>query len=315
MYLRCMKVCLAAATLLAGWHDARAGAVSARSKPSESSAVKAEAKPAASRRVFILHSGVHTIFSDPWKNIAAETLREGLRKRGVCDADIVVLDNPFPTASWKKLVPFDALTMFLESMEPSSKFSHEAYLRLHKALEARTVTDKDTLVWVGHSAGGQLGITLAAIGRGIWKHPDLAKDACGYQFDMVVTLGAPVGANLLPPEVKLRHYYSPEDRVVRWVAKYHGLVLFPLGFKARIARVPLDLQANGKIRMFCEVEHPSWDIEGRVLDRILGETTPDYRPLWHSQAAPPRPGLGLSQLLCHALDVECHISLEDPPRK
>ncbi|MBI3408832.1 MAG: hypothetical protein HY040_10785 [Planctomycetes bacterium] len=291
------------------------GDIGPKLKPSQSEELKSVAKPAAARRIYILHSGVHTIFSDAWKNLAAETLRDGLRRRGVCEQDIIVLDNPFPTATWRNLLPFDALTMFIESMEPGSKFSHESYLRLHKALEAREVSTKDELIWIGHSAGGQLGLTLATIARSIWRYPDLAKDAQGYNFDMVVTLGTPVGPLFLPPEVKLRHYYSPEDRVVRWVSKYQGLVLYPLGYKTRINRVPTDLQSTGKIRIFGDVEHPAWDIEGRVLDRILGETSADYRPLWHCQVAPPRPGLGLCQLLCHALDLECHISLEDPPRK
>src|SRR5947209_3302500 len=61
------------------------------------------------RRVYLLHSGLHTIWSDPIKNSAAETLKEGLHKRGVAIKDLVVLDNPFPTASWRSLVPFESL--------------------------------------------------------------------------------------------------------------------------------------------------------------------------------------------------------------
>src|SRR5262245_40367476 len=66
-------------------------------KPGESAktdALKEESK----RRVYVLHSGVHTILSDPRKNIAAEKLKAGLEKRGVSAKDIVVLDNPYPTA-------------------------------------------------------------------------------------------------------------------------------------------------------------------------------------------------------------------------
>src|SRR5947207_3323379 len=94
------------------------------------------AKPAAKRengeksprRVYVLHSGLHTILSDPIKNIAALTLKEGLHKRGVAQSDLIVLENPFPDASWKSMLPYDSLTMFLDSVEPGSKMSHDSYL-------------------------------------------------------------------------------------------------------------------------------------------------------------------------------------------
>ena len=91
MSWRCRRY-LSIVILLASGRGAWADGIEARAKPSDSRAVKSEAKPAATRRIFILHSGVHTIFSDPWKNIAAETLREGLRKRGICEQDIIVLE-------------------------------------------------------------------------------------------------------------------------------------------------------------------------------------------------------------------------------
>src|SRR6266849_3479115 len=69
--------------------------------PAKAVVVKEEAK----RRVYVLHSGVHTILADPRKNIAAEKLREGLQKRGVAAKDIVVLDNPYPTATLRKMFP------------------------------------------------------------------------------------------------------------------------------------------------------------------------------------------------------------------
>jgi hypothetical protein len=68
------------------------------------------------------------------------------------------------------------------------------------------------------------------------------------------------------------------------------------------------------IRCFGEIEHPYWDVDGRVLDRVLGETVADFRPLWHSQLGLARWGLSLSELMCRALESECHISVEDPPK-
>ena len=148
----------------------------------------------ARRRVYLLHSGLHTILSDPAKNIAAETLKDGLRKRGVAEKDLIVLDNPFPYASWKSLLPFESLTMFFEAAEPASKMSHDSYLRMHKALQARGVGRADEVVWIGHSAGGQIGLTMAHLARNLAKFPTLAKETSPYQFDMVITLGA--AANL-----------------------------------------------------------------------------------------------------------------------
>ena len=265
------------------------------------------------RRVYILHSGLNTILSERGKNSAAERLKEGLYKRGVAERDLVVLDNPFPSASWSKLVPLESLAMFFDSIDPGSKMSHDSYLRMHKALQAQGVSLRDNLVWVGHSAGGQIGLTMAQIAGSLWKYPDLVKAAKAYRFDMVITLGAPVGANELPPEVKLRHYYSADDKVLQWASKVGPLVALPLGYRSRINKVPLGFGANCMIRWFRDIEHPYWDVQQRVLDRIIGETVADFRPAWQSELGLARWGYCLGELMCRALEVECRVSVEDPP--
>lgn len=274
--------------------------------------ITAEPPLANKRRVYVLHSGLHTILSDAWKNLAAEKLQDGLYQRGVAKNDLIVLENPFPTATWKNMFPVEGLSNFLSALEPGTRFSHDSYRRLHKALKAQGVGSKDEVIWIGHSAGGQIGLTMAHLGRNLWRFPDLMKETGPYHFEMVITLGTPVGSNLLPPEVKLRHYYSPQDRVVRWVSKLSPVVLLPLG--QRFSKVPVDLRGDSIIRCFGAVEHPHWDIESRVLDRIVAETSRDYRPLWHSPLATPQIGLSLSQVLCQALEDQCRIALEDPPR-
>src|SRR5436309_8898512 len=68
----------------------------------------AEAKPAppAKRRVYVLHSGVHTILANPEKNTAAIQIGLGLLKRGVSPRDVVWLENPFPHAEkWNPFPP------------------------------------------------------------------------------------------------------------------------------------------------------------------------------------------------------------------
>jgi hypothetical protein len=266
------------------------------------------------RRVYVLHSGLHTLLSDPAKNLAAESLKDGLCKRGVCEDDLVVLENPFPNASWKSALPIDSLSMFFDAIDPASKISQDAYLRMHKALQAQGVSAKDTLIWVGHSAGGQMGLSMANLAYNLAKYPELAKQASTYQFDMVITLGAPVGSTYLPPEVKLRTYYSAEDKVMRWASKVGPWIAYPFGVRARINKIPAVIGENVLIRCFREVEHPSWDVDARVLDRIVAETRPDFRPPWHAQLSAARWGLSLSELMSEALEAEFHISLEDPPK-
>src|SRR5262249_15777832 len=128
-------------------------------------ALEAPAKPGPrqplKRRIYVLHSGVHTILAHPNKNIFVENIRDMLTKRGLPEKDIVLLDNPYPTARWYNMFPTECLTMFMASARPDSKVALDAYARMDKALKAQDVTGDDDLVFVGHSAGGQMCLTLA----------------------------------------------------------------------------------------------------------------------------------------------------------
>jgi hypothetical protein len=267
------------------------------------------------RRVFIMHSGVHTILANPNKNIAAASLKEGLLQRGISAKDIVVLDNPYPTATWRNMFPVECLTMFAESSMPESKVSQEAYVRLHKALQAQGVTREDELVWIGHSAGGQMGLTMAHIAKNLDKHPDLLKTTIPYQFDMVILLGSPIAANLLAPEIKLRHYFSPQDRVVRQVVKYGPALIWAFGYRLAVTTMPPNLDGNDKVRVFTKVEHPYWDVDKRVLDRILSETRPGYQPLWCSPVLNPGLDMALMRLVSGAVEERFLVTFEEPPWK
>jgi hypothetical protein len=267
------------------------------------------------RRVYVMHSGVHTILANPDKNIAASSLKEGLLQRGVAARDIVVLENPYPTATWRNMFPVECLTMFAESAMPESKVSQEGYLRLHKALQAQGVTRKDDVVWIGHSAGGQMGLTMAHLARNLDKHPDLLKAALPYQFDMVILLGAPIAANLLAPEIKLRHYFSPQDRVVRYAVKYSKGPLWAFGYRLAIKMMPENLDANDKVRIFRGVEHPYWDVDSRVLDRIVAETKSSYQPPWCSPVLNPGLDMVLMRLVCRAAEDRFLVTFEEPPWK
>lgn len=270
-----------------------------------------EAAPLSRQRiVFVLHSGLHTIFSDVDPNRVSDQIARLLVKQGVPEGDIVALENEYPVASWTKMFPAESLGIFLDSTKPGSRTMHLAYQRLHRALVERDVKPCDRLVWVGHSAGGQLGLTLAYLGFNLERFPGLARTARPYRFDMVVTLGSPLAVNPLPPEVKVRHYYSADDRVVRWACHYGTFVLGCLGHSIFLTEMPT--HAGAMVRTFQGIEHPFWDTE-RVVNRILADVGRGHAQLWQTAPFSPSASNGLVQLLSRAVAEELHLSLEDPP--
>jgi len=265
------------------------------------------------RRLYVLHSGIHTIVANPSVNISAERLEKGLRDRGVAPQDIVAMTNPFPKATWKSMFPKEAIEMFLDSLTPTSKITTDAYRRMHAALRDRKATSEDEIIWIGHSAGGQLGMTVAHLAHSLDRYPDFAKEVSPYRITMVVTLGTPVGANLLPESVQLRNYYSHGDDVVRMATKTKWLTSLAFGFKGELQPCSSVLCKSWKARVFSDVRHNAWTKEERIIDRIVSELGPEYSPPWHSALCADN-GMALAQVLCRALDRELHISYEDPPR-
>ncbi len=264
------------------------------------------------RHVFILHDGVHTILSETDPAWATKYLRYFLRKQGVPDNDIIVMDFPFPVASWDDMFPADAVTDYLDSMKPDSQISRQTYLRLDRALAEHGVLPEDKLIWIGHSAGGQVGMTMAHLGSCLSKYPDLARQAAPHPFDMVVTLGAPLGADLVPASVKQRHYYSPKDIVVRLSCDYGHMFLKLLGHNALILPTPPRLHDNIVVRIFDGCDHGGWP-DGWIVARILAECRgDDQRPEWRRFALAPAAGPGLASLLSEALEEQCRLSIEDP---
>jgi hypothetical protein len=264
------------------------------------------------RRVYVLHAGMHIVLAPADKNYYVGTLRELLLKRGVQASDIVGLECPYPTASWSDVAPREGLVLYLGSTDPASRASQEAYLRLDKALQERKVASNDNLIWIGHSAGGQMGMTMANLAHNLDKYPELAKKAKPYHFDMVVTLGSAVGSNPVPNGVKLRHYYSSNDLAVAMLSKHGNVIADSLGFKVRFSPC-VDLGANARIRVFQDVEHGAWATEPHILDRILHESESNYTPPWQRTQADIGQGVGLAQLLAKSLDSTWNISLEENP--
>ena len=224
----------------------------------------------------------------------------------------------FRAASWRSLVPYErSHHVFRFRGAFVENVARPLTCGCARPYRPGEVGPKDHVVWIGHSAGGQIGMTMALspgtqLGLqipGAWpRKPAL----CFRHGDYV---GSARSARIIcRRRSSCRHYYSADDRVLRWASKVGPWVAFPLGYRTRIAKVPVAIGANCMIRCFGEIEHPYWDVDGRVLDRILGETVTDFRPLWHSQLGLARWGLSLSELMCRALETECHISVEDPPK-
>jgi hypothetical protein len=287
-----------------------------RAKPADNVAdapAKTGPPKSPARRVYVLHSGVHTILANPNKNIFAESMRDMLKKRGIADQDIVVLENPYPTAGRINPFPIECLRMFMASARPDSKVVVDAYTRMDAALKKQEVNGNDNLVLIGHSAGGQMCLTLAHLACKHATFPDLAKCTGAYHIDMVVTLGAPIASNGPSSDVKVRHYLSPRDGVPRFVVQARPF-LRVLGYDAVINVVPAKLSDACKVRMFLDIDHPKWDTEERVVDRILAESNPGYCAAWQMGMCYPCLPLCPVQFLCQALDCVCHIAIEDPPR-
>lgn len=263
------------------------------------------------RRVFVLHSGMHVILAPADKDHAARTLTELLGKRGIAQRDLVPIDSPFPTASSKDPIPKQGLLLYLDSADPKSKASQDAYLRMHKALKDKGVAKTDDLVWIGHSAGGQIGMTMAHIAHNLDKFPELARQAQPFHFDTVITLGSAIGSNPVPKEVKLRHYCSPADTMVLFLSLNGDMVADAMKSKVRF-RQCYDPGPNVLVRVFPGIEHPNWYADDQILACILAEFNGQRRPAWRLPQAESARGIGLGQLMAQALESELRISLEEP---
>ncbi len=263
------------------------------------------------RRVYVLHSGMHVILAPADKNHAARTMKAQFAKRGIAERDLVYMESPFPTATFKNAIPKAGLVIYLESADPASRSAHDGYLRMHKALQAQGVGKNDDLVWIGHSAGGQIGMSMAHLAHNLVKYPELAKTTQPYRFEAVITLGSAIGANPVPDEVKLRHYFSAGDTMIYVLSKHGNIVSDAMKSKV-VFRPCCDMKANAKVRVYPGIEHNVWYNDEDVLASILREFEPSRTPLWRKTQSDVSTGAGLSQLIANALDRQLGISLEEP---
>ena len=261
------------------------------------------------RRVYVLHSGMHIILAPADKNHAARTMQSLLQERGIKADDLVALESPFPTASLQEMVPREGLLLYLDAADPSSSRAQDCYVRMDRALKAQGVTGKDELIWIGHSAGGQIGMSMAHLAHNLSRYPELAARTQPYRFGMVITLGSAVGSNPVPDAVKLRHYHSAGDIMIQLLSKHGDLLAGAVGSSVRF-RACCELKDQTKMRVFSGIEHPSWYHEDRVLDCVLREQGASPAP-WRRAHADIGCGRGLAQLFAAALENRCKIALED----
>jgi hypothetical protein len=271
------------------------------------SATSPAAADEAPRRVYVLHPGIRLVVSRYGKNAHAEQLRQELLQRGIADRDIVVLENPYPAASVQDVFARESATMFLESARPASETAQQGYGRFDRVLRERGVTPRDEIFWIGHSAGGQMGMTLAHLAHRLEDYPELARTTRPYRFCMVVTLGTPVAANHVPGDVPLRHYHSAADTVVGMLTRHGAVVRTALGLDLMLLPCS-NVGPNVKVRVFPGIRHHQWCWTPRVVDAILAESADEaaYRCCADSPATH-----GLAQLLALGLEEAIGLSFEE----
>lgn len=210
----------------------------------------------AKRKIYVLHSGMN----DP-ENCAAYGFRKGLIARGIPARDIIVLDTPYPSFSEGISAVQKNWNIYRDSTEPGSKISRDAYAGFERKLKASGVSSQDEIVWVGHSAGGQMGMTLSK----------MARDRGTFRFDTLITVGSPIGNNVTPKDVKVRSYISSADKVLMAANQVTMDNVF-------VEATASNLDGNDKVRSFQGVDHSQWYKDDKVLDRIVSETHPHGEP-------------------------------------
>lgn len=267
----------------------------------EAKGVQAALAPASKRVVYVLHSGMR----DPG-NDAAKSLQAALLKRGIRSEDILIMPAVYPTMV---LDPSDIkfgqgvrtnLRTFNQSANPDSLIAKKAYQDFTKTMKDNGVKPGDQVVWVGDSAGGQMGFTVSKM---LADNVD-NKNGQKLQFDTIVTLGSPIAKNQVSKEVKVRHYTSESDLI------QHGRFLGGLVGKP----IPENLDSNDRVRYFKKIGHLDWykDNDPAIVDRIVTETQPGLQQPWRlSGLLSSNPGVHFGGLMRSALDEKFLHTFED----
>lgn len=185
--------------------------------------------------VYVLHSGL----GDGW-NWGAREIKRHLLTQGISEERIIILDSPFPQlgglgsrsarelftrflhsythqddpaekAYWTSLT--ENLAIYRQSAQPQSAVVKQQASQLRQTLSQRGLTGVP-VTWIGYSAGGQMGLSMAAL-NGSEGAP---------RIERVVTLGSPILQNSAPPAVEVISVVSSDDSFFKTVLTWDELV-------------------------------------------------------------------------------------------
>jgi pimeloyl-ACP methyl ester carboxylesterase len=181
--------------------------------------------------------------------------------------------------------PRENISIFRSSSDPRSDVSRTAFENYTCLMTGAGVQPGDNIVWVGHSAGGQMGLTMS----------HLADRNNQFPISTVITMGSPIATNHAPSGVRVLNFTSPEDRI------QHGAIGRQVGQPFAPNR-----DNNDRAVLFHRVGHTDWyrDSDPAVLDQVVALSTPPAparveRPFLGPQFLPNLVALGQNTLDSH----------------
>ena len=238
-------------------------------------------------KLFILHGGMADPNNDSTNNIARYIMNSGFPQ-----SQVVVLPNPYPNIKPAldnlqgvfQNIKSDGLGDFLkstirltkenvkinwdtyrDSSELDSQVTQTAYkhlLAVLKQKEQEFPQRKLMIQWVGLSAGGQMGLTLAKK-----LTDDASTDVMVLKQDMqlqtITTLGSPIIENQAPKEIKIISCVSQQDEIWRQSTRPGAANVF---IGKDVLEVPPNRDDNDEVREFTLPVKKEYDIsEGHNL--------------------------------------------------
>lgn len=244
-------------------------------------------RPSAKRRVYVLHSGMNNPNQE-----AMMKMKEDLIARGIPEADIVIPPTPYPAIiadkeiensnpqAWQLFTGGLGLThglfgkrspigpglmknlyVYTMSASPKSKIAQEAYSNLQTALAQKGVEGNNPnteIVWIGHSAGGQMGLTMAQMAEADGKR---------YDFHTVITMGSPILSNKAPKHTRIVQYVSEGDRTLQGCC-FAGP---QLGY--HVKEIANGLDSNDKVRDYKGIAHCDWYQNQDIINQVVLDAT------------------------------------------
>lgn len=250
--------------------------------------------------LYVLHGGM----ADP-NNDSTEDIHQYLLSRGIPEAQVVVLANPYPaiapnlkdvgqlldtiekngfgrflktTARQTKANMLINWDIFKDSSNLTSPVTMEAYHQLMVALKEKQAAFGNRpirIVWIGLSAGGQMGLTLTE--KLASESPALNG---AFEVETIVTLGSPILRNQVPARVRIVTCISNEDEVLSQTTRPGAAKLF---IGQDVTKIPPNQDANDEVREFTlpvqrEFDvtegHNMWHRDREVLAKALQGVIP-----------------------------------------